>query len=1468
MDCCYYESTLFWTCEKLEDAELWIFDIKFSSLYQHRLVFLVCEDRIESVAQFAQEHIAPHAEKIDKTNYFPEEVNLWKLMGDFNLHGITAPVEYGGLGLGYLYHCLALEEISRASGSVGLSFGAHSNLCINQLVRNGNAAQKEKYLPKLISGDNVGALAMSEPNAGSDVVGMKCKADRVDGGYVINGNKMWCTNGPVAQTLVVYAKTDTTSRSKGITAFIIEKGMPGFSTAQKLDKLGMRGSDTCELVFENCFVPDENVLGEVGKGVYVMMSGLDLERLVLSAGPIGIMQSCLDVVLPYVRQREQFGRPIGEFQLMEGKIADMYTSLQSSRSYMYSVARQCDNGILVPKDCAGVILVAAERATQVALQAIQCLGGNGYVNEYPTGRMLRDAKLYEIGAGTMDSSAEKEPRVENEPRGENEPSRQPKGVMKKHFLPVLRNSSSIASRSIPDLPRHITNNGWEPSYKTWTNHGEPNVLPPVIHNTTQPQMMSDMTVCLNDLSYIPPNNEQNKPTQEDIGETSNEPTQAIRNDFEELYASANEELYMGCDYVTQLDFMAKFTYFKVKDVAKPIIELCLFFKQICSQTLMEDDMLKAQSKRLLKAGQFAARWMYPFERFMKKLKNYVQNKAKPEGSIAEGYVAEEALTLSSHYFRDVTTKFNRPDLIRIDHQELKKVIWCVLHNSPEIDTYLVKFKSQFPNKDMKEEFPGRFGSQIRQSHVDKDPGVSASSELFALACGPTPTPISVNSCVVNGVRFVVPNRDERRTTQNNVICLLGEDEEMYYDQLEEILKFSYMSFKTVLFRVKWFDTSNKGRVKHLVIRNNITHILENEDDPAIIHVDNSSDLALSTSLNDLEITALYIDGQSIDVDAPPDINDVDEDDDIIDDEDVVPHDLTDSDDEDLVSVDDDDGMSADVARGPGGDGGGDDRPPPHQLAGGCQGDPSSIPQVQEKNTSIIKALHPKWRAKVSAIEESKNLKTLSLDELIGNLKVYEKVIKKDSETVKSKREQSRSFALKARKKSSDDGSSTSDSEDEEYAMVVRDFKKFFKRRGRFAFVGGSWSDSDEDEEEKTKNEKCLMAKASNEILSETEYFSDDHSSLDENDLDSEYSRLCKIGLKVMAKNKILKQDKIKLENEALELKDKLSRLEKCKKVNEECKLCQDLKFENEKLRKEISRLDQFNDSSHSLKKIISPQKPSGDKSDLGLNFTKGSPSETKQVNFIRAQEVKSKENLIESNPNSKPKFILINNTKIPIASDDEVKRFYKPSIKLRVGFTKPIMRSKTPHPRRKENSHPCSKTPQPRRDQAEQHYNLAYFFVKRIESTRATPKVHLPYDKPVDPEVIVENPVTPSLQPPPIITMDLHLTKEMMMMIVPPPPPTQATQENASIDITLTLSPITPLDVQFDTPSPSPPIFDHSISWNLLEAHGNSCLCCIHNRTLIFGLRDKLQYMFSYIEHMLSQPPTTIIPPPPSSSLS
>ncbi|XP_024972336.1 isovaleryl-CoA dehydrogenase, mitochondrial-like [Cynara cardunculus var. scolymus] len=356
----------------------------------------------EGVQQFAQDQIAPHADKIDKMDSFPEDVNLWKLMGDFNLHGLTAPAEYGGLDVGYLYHCLAMEEISRASASVGLSYGVHSNVCLSQLVRHGNATQKDKYLRKLISGEHVGALSISEPGAGSDAVGIKCKAERVDGGYVLNGNKMWCSNGGIADTLVVYAKTDVNARSKGITAFIVEKGTPGFNAAQKLDKLGMRGSGTYELVFENCFVPKENILGEEGKGVYIMMSGLDLERLVLAAGPIGIMQACLDVALPYVRQREQFGRPIGEFQLMQGKIADMYASLQSSRSYVYSVARDCDNGKVISKDCAGVILVAAENATQVALQAIQCLGGNGYMNEYPTGRYLRDAKLYEIAAGTSE----------------------------------------------------------------------------------------------------------------------------------------------------------------------------------------------------------------------------------------------------------------------------------------------------------------------------------------------------------------------------------------------------------------------------------------------------------------------------------------------------------------------------------------------------------------------------------------------------------------------------------------------------------------------------------------------------------------------------------------------------------------------------------------------------------------------------------------------------------------------------------------------------------------------------------------------------------------------------------------------------------------------------------------------------------------------------------------------------------
>ncbi|XP_024521280.1 isovaleryl-CoA dehydrogenase, mitochondrial isoform X2 [Selaginella moellendorffii] len=356
----------------------------------------------KSVQHFAAEHIAPHAATIDATNSFPKDRNLWKLMGDFNLHGITAPEKYGGLGLGYLYHCLAMEEISRASGSVGLSYGAHSNLCINQLVRNGTEAQKEKYLSQLISGEHVGALVMSEPNSGSDVVSMKCKAERRDKGYVLNGNKMWCTNGPVANTLIVYAKTDNSAGAHGITAFIIEKGMEGFTTAQKLDKLGMRGSDTCELVFQDCFVPPENILGQEGKGVYVMMSGLDLERLVLASGPLGLMQACMDVVLPYVRQREQFGKPIGEFQLIQGKLADMYTKMQASRALVHSVARSCDAGHIDRKDCAAAILFSSENATQMALQAIQCLGGNGYVNEYPTGRLLRDAKLYEIGAGTSE----------------------------------------------------------------------------------------------------------------------------------------------------------------------------------------------------------------------------------------------------------------------------------------------------------------------------------------------------------------------------------------------------------------------------------------------------------------------------------------------------------------------------------------------------------------------------------------------------------------------------------------------------------------------------------------------------------------------------------------------------------------------------------------------------------------------------------------------------------------------------------------------------------------------------------------------------------------------------------------------------------------------------------------------------------------------------------------------------------
>ncbi|ORX97702.1 acyl-CoA dehydrogenase NM domain-like protein [Basidiobolus meristosporus CBS 931.73] len=354
----------------------------------------------QSVHDFAQKELAPRAADIDKDNEFPSD--MWKKFGDMGLLGITAPEKYGGLGLGYLEHTLVMEELSRASGSVALSYGAHSNLCVNQIVRNGNEAQKSKYLPKLISGEHVGALAMSEPGAGSDVVSMRLRAEKKGDRYILNGTKMWITNGPDADTLVVYAKTNPDAGAHGITAFLIEKGFKGFSIAQKLDKLGMRGSNTGELVFEDCEVPAENVLGEEGKGVYVLMSGLDYERLVLSGGPLGLMQAALDVTIPYVHTRKQFNKAIGEFQLLQGKIADMYTKLMASRSYVYSVARACDNGHASNKDCAGVILYTAERATEVALDAIQCLGGNGYINEYPTGRILRDAKLYEIGAGTSE----------------------------------------------------------------------------------------------------------------------------------------------------------------------------------------------------------------------------------------------------------------------------------------------------------------------------------------------------------------------------------------------------------------------------------------------------------------------------------------------------------------------------------------------------------------------------------------------------------------------------------------------------------------------------------------------------------------------------------------------------------------------------------------------------------------------------------------------------------------------------------------------------------------------------------------------------------------------------------------------------------------------------------------------------------------------------------------------------------
>lgn len=354
----------------------------------------------ESVQKFVTQEILPKAQEIDKQNQFPQE--LWKKMGDLGLLGITVDERFGGTQMGYLEHAIAMEEISRGSASVGLSYGAHSNLCVNQIYRNGSEEQKLRYLPGLIKGDTVGALAMSEPNAGSDVLSMQLRAEKKGNDYILNGNKMWITNGPDADVIIVYAKTNQQNRSRGITCFIVEKTFAGFSTAQKLDKLGMRGSNTCELVFQDCVVPEENILGKVDQGVDVLMSGLNYERVILAGGPVGIMKSCLDVVLPYIHQREQFGHPIGEFQFIQGKVADMYSVLMASQSYLYTVAKSCDLNQITNKDAAGVILFTSEHATRMALDAIQCLGGNGYINEYPTGRLLRDAKLYEIGAGTSE----------------------------------------------------------------------------------------------------------------------------------------------------------------------------------------------------------------------------------------------------------------------------------------------------------------------------------------------------------------------------------------------------------------------------------------------------------------------------------------------------------------------------------------------------------------------------------------------------------------------------------------------------------------------------------------------------------------------------------------------------------------------------------------------------------------------------------------------------------------------------------------------------------------------------------------------------------------------------------------------------------------------------------------------------------------------------------------------------------